>query len=150
VNLSEYLTKDRVILIQGQNKAEALLELIDILGRSEAGASPETLRTAVWKREKLMSTGMGQGLAVPHVRLAEVKKTCLAVGVSPEGITDYDSLDNQPVHLIVMIVVPQGDHEVHLRLLAEISRKLKDDNVREKIFHESDTNVIRSLLIGLQ
>jgi len=148
VNLSDYLTEDRVLMLRGRSKAEAIAELAGVLGREDLGFSAEQLAEAIVTREALMSTGIGQGLAVPHVRLPGANAAAVAVGVSAEGIADYDSLDNQPVHLVVMIVAPAGEHETYLRLLAEIARIVKDPALRRRIIHETDAPALYCLLVG--
>ena len=147
MNLAEYLPPDRVLLLKGRTKADALAELADVLGEAGLGVGREELREAIWKREGIMSTGIGQGLAVPHVRMPGVKTAAVAVGISPEGIADYESLDNQPVHLIVMIVAPEDEHETYLRLLAEIMQAVKDPELRRRIIQAPDTQTAHSLLV---
>jgi PTS system nitrogen regulatory IIA component len=133
MNVEEYLTPERVILLSGATKAQALGQLIERLAQTGIGVDREELAKAVWKRESLMSTGVGQGIAVPHVRMPGLSRTAMAVGVSRRGIADYESLDGQPVHIVVLIVAVQGDHEGYIRLLASTTDVLKKQDLREAV-----------------
>jgi PTS system nitrogen regulatory IIA component len=123
--LRKALTPDRVCFLPETTKDEALCHLIDVLAGSDAIGSREELAAAVFKRESLMSTGIGLGLAVPHVRLGSVRSVTMAVGISRTGLADYASLDDKPVHLVFLIAAPDGQHVEYLRLLAVISARAK-------------------------
>ncbi len=146
MNVGDYLTPERVVILSAATKIEALDQLIDRLAESGVGVDREDLSTAVWKRESLMSTGVGQGLAVPHVRMAGVARTAMAVGVSRRGIADYESLDGLPVHIIVLIVAVQGDHEGYIRLLASTTDVLKQENLRGAVVEAGKAEDIYRIL----
>jgi PTS system nitrogen regulatory IIA component len=149
MNVADYLTPERVVLLSGTTKAQALGLLIERTADSGVGVDRVALSQAVWKREQLMSTGVGQGIAVPHVRLPGVPRTCMAVGVSRRGIADYESLDGQPVHVIVLIVAVQGDHEGYIRLLASTTDVLKRKELRQAMVEaEKPEQVYRILTEG--
>ena len=145
--LVEYLTPDRVVLLQSTTKADALKELIEVLVASNGGVTAEELTKEVWKREELMSTGIGNSLAIPHVRMAGVKSPAMAVGVSATGIDDYESLDKKPVHIIVLIAAPVGAHEIYIRLLAKVAEVLKEDALRAAVIHACEPGEIHRILI---
>ena len=145
--LVEYLTPERVVILQSTTKADALKELIDVLVASDGGVTAEELTKEVWKREELMSTGIGNSLAIPHVRMAGVKAPAMAVGVAPTGIDDYDSLDKKPVFIIVLIAAPVGAHEIYIRLLASVAEVLKEDALRGAVIHACDPGEIHRILI---
>ena len=113
-NLAGYLTGDRALLLDVHSKHEVLDRLIDCLAGSPEVASREELAAGVYEREKLMSTGIGLGIAIPHVRLA--------------------SLDSMPVRLVLLIAARSDQHAEYLRLLSRLSSKLKDDCFRERLF----------------
>ena len=142
--LARTLTPERVVVLEDKTKDAALRRLIGILAESPGVQDEETLATAVFKREALMSTGIGLGLAVPHVRLPSVKTLTMAVGIAPEGIDDYAALDDKPVHLIFLIAAPEGQHTEYLQLLAAISSraKSKGDQLRAATEPESFYNVL--------
>ena len=143
--LTQYLTPERVTVLTGTTKADALQELIDVIVASN-GVKGDELAKEVWKREELMSTGIGNGLAIPHVRLAGVKHASIAVGVSAEGIADYESLDKKPVHIIVMIVAAAGEHETYIRLLAKVADVLKEEDFRQAVVAAGDPAEIHRIL----
>jgi PTS system nitrogen regulatory IIA component len=95
----------------------------------------ENLARAIYYREGLMSTGIGLGVAVPHVRLESVSKITAAAAACPRGIADYESLDQEPVQLIFMVVAPAGQHAQHLKLLAALSTRFKETSLRGKLIH---------------
>jgi mannitol/fructose-specific phosphotransferase system IIA component (Ntr-type) len=146
--LAEFLTLDCVTRLVGTTKAAALDELVTLLAGAEAKIDRDELAREIDRREAMMSTGIGHKLAIPHVRMAGVKKAVVAVGVSAEGVTDYESLDGLPVHIIVMIVAPAGEHEMYIRLLAKVSDVLKDADLREAIIAAADTEIIHTILLG--
>ena len=92
--------------------------MIDVLATSAQVRDKDELADAVFKREAIMSTGIGLGMAVPHVRIASVDELVMAIGISRPGIHDYASLDDKPVHLVFLIAAPKGQHAEYLRLLS--------------------------------
>ena len=128
--LNRALTPDRVTFVEGGTKEQVLLDLIDVLAESPHVEDKVALASAIFKREAIMSTGIGLGLAVPHIRIASIHELVMAVAVSRAGISDYGSLDDQPVHLVFMIAAPEGRHVDYLRLLSAISSRAKALNGR--------------------
>jgi PTS system nitrogen regulatory IIA component len=123
--LRTVLAPDRVCFLDTTTKDASLRAVIERLAASPCVQDGEELTRAVFKREDLMSTGIGLGLAVPHVRLVSVTQLVMAVGISQQGIEDYASLDDKPVHLIFLIAAPQGQHAEYVRLLSVISTRAK-------------------------
>ena len=123
--LRHVLTPERICFLDATAKESVLGDMIDLLAISTAVTDKEALRDAVFKREAIMSTGIGMGLAVPHVRMDSVGELAMAVGISHAGIDDYGSLDDQPVHLVFLIAAPSGAHVEYLRLLSAISSRAK-------------------------
>ena len=146
MKISDYLAPERVIFLKSTTKADALEELIQAAKNFSESITLEELRKAVWEREEMMSTGIGQGIGIPHVRLPGLEKITMAVGISREGIADYESLDNKPVHVILLIAVPQGQHELYIRLLAEIVGILKREDLRRAIIEAKDASEAYRLL----
>ncbi len=93
--------------------------------------SEEVYKKAL-NREEKGTTGVGKGVAIPHVKSSAVKKPTVAFGRSQDGI-DYGSMDEKPTHLFFLIVVPEESHDQHLKLLAQLSRKLIHDDFRESL-----------------
>lgn len=147
IRLADFLFPERVVILPGGGKQGVLDSLIDLLDNAPEVTSKAELIQGIYSREKLMSTGIGLGIAIPHVRLASVKNIAMAAALVPQGIADYESLDNQPVRLVVMIVARENQHAEHLRLLSNISGKLKDAAFREHLFQAASTEELFQLLI---
>ncbi|MHC4563165.1 MAG: PTS sugar transporter subunit IIA [Planctomycetota bacterium] len=143
--LAGYLTSDRVAILAGLTKAQAIEELVAVTAAS-GGIDAETLAREIWKREELMSTGIGNGLAIPHVRMAGISSATMAVGVSAAGISDYESLDKQPVRIVVLIAAGQGEHETYIRLLAKVADVLKEEELRQAVLDSDDPQTIHRIL----
>lgn len=146
MKLSDYLTVEHVIILNGSTKSQAMSEMVAAADDFSEKVGQEELLKAVWEREKMMSTGIGQGLGIPHVRLTGLTDAAVAVGVSRDGIADYESLDNKPVHIIVLIAAPQGRHEIYIRLLARVANVLKQDDVRMAIIEAEDQAEVYRIL----
>ncbi len=146
MKISDYLLLEHVLILDGTTKVDALNEIVTAADNFCDSIGTEELARAVWEREKMMSTSIGQGLGIPHVRLPGLGNAVMAVGVSRNGIADYESLDNQPVHIIVLIAAPQGRHEIYIRLLARVANILKQDNIRKAITEADDAVTVYRIL----
>lgn len=118
------------------------MELIGALAQNPNITDKKALEDGIWQREKLMSTGIGLGLAVPHVRIKTVTEPIIAVGVSRKGITDYKSLDDSPVKIIIMIAAGEKQHALYITLLSAVTSILKEIRLREKILSSGSTEEI--------
>jgi len=128
-NISELLDPDCIKLELGarSSKEAAIRELVHILaanGKLDGGAE-ERYVGEVMNREKISSTGIGNGIAIPHVLVAEVDKIMMAVGRSAKGVP-FESVDGKPAHLIFLIIGPQGRNNEYLKILSKLSRYLDD------------------------
>ena len=148
--LAKFLTLERVVLLSATTKAEALEELMDVIVACNGGVDKESLAREIANREEMMSTGIGNKLAIPHVRMEGIERATMAVGVSQAGIADYESLDKQPVHIIIMIAAAKGEHETYIRLLAQVAEALKDADLREEIIQATDPATVHRILTGPQ
>jgi len=113
-------------------KDAALDQLVDAVSRTGAVTDREALRTAVQAREDMSSTGIGNGLAIPHVRVDAISEPVVGVGISPAGI-DYHAADDRPVHLVVLFAMPSGSGSLYLRLLAQAMLALKSPDFRRRL-----------------
>ncbi len=148
LKLTDFLTPERVVLLSGTTKAQVLEELMDVIVACNGGVEREQLAREIAKREEMMSTGIGNKLAIPHVRMEGIDRATMAVGVSRAGIADYESLDKQPVHIVVMIAAAKGEHETYIRLLAQVAEALKEPHLRERIIQADDPATIHRILTG--
>src|SRR5690606_18307426 len=104
---------------RGVSKEEALESMVESMYDAEVVDDREAFRKAIHEREAVMSTGIGSGVAIPHVRINQVKRPAVGIGVSREGI-DFDTLDAAPVHIIVLFAMPSGSQREYLGLLAQV------------------------------
>jgi len=130
MKLSDYLDESGIVLdFSGGNKLEILSKLVDIL----AVKVPIRDRAAIVKnleeREKLKTTGIGSGIAIPHCKSSEVDRVCVVIGISKVGL-DFDSLDQQPAHFFFLLVAPENAGSEHLKVSAKIVRLIREDQVR--------------------
>ena len=147
MNLKDYLTEDRIIVLQGSTKSQILAELAEKISQ-DSSVSTENLIEAINKREELMSTGIGHSLAVPHVRMKELRQLTVCMGVKSEGINDYDSIDDTLVKIVVLIAAPAGQHEAYIKVLAKVVESLKQEKIRQQITEASNTAEIYGILTG--
>lgn len=127
------LRPERVIMnLKAGAKREALVEIVEDLGKTPGVTDVEALKKAILDREEIMSTGVGLTIAVPHAKLPSVKVFTLGLARSAKGI-DYDSLDGQPVKIIVTIAAPDNDQNTYLRVLAAVMHVLRNEENRKAI-----------------
>lgn len=125
VRVADYLTPRAFVThLRAATSREAIKELAQRLGAA-IGMDPETIERAVWQREQVMSTGIGEGVAVPHARLAGVSAPIVGMGLSHGGV-DFDAPDNELVHVAFLILTPENDYRTQLDVLADISRTFSD------------------------
>lgn len=142
------LTTGRVIIMDTADKDTVLRRLVDLLAESNAVRDRDALLKGILAREELMSTGIGFGVGVPHVRIDSVSDLVMAVAVCKQPITGYASLDNQPVHIVCMLAARSDQHTKYIRTLSAVSSRLKDAETRERIIGSDDPAFIHSQLIG--
>jgi len=145
--LTHVLVPQRVLILDSKTKRDALLSLTDCLGSAVEVKDRDALVQGIFYREDLMSTGIGMGIAVPHVRLASVTGPVMSAGLCRNPITDYQSLDGIPIHLIFMIAAGQNQHAEHLKLLSSLSLKLKCEKLRNSLISAPDTQTFYRTLV---
>ncbi len=145
IRISKLLSLDRISILHTKDKTEALKEIGRILSTSDAIKDPEELDRAVFERERIMSTSIGLGIAIPHVRLKSVTEMTMAVGVVKEGI-DYEAFDDLPVNIIIMIAAPEGSHREYLSVLARLALLLKNSSLRNGILNAKSEEEIYDIL----
>lgn len=134
MNCLDVLKPDCVkVPLQATEKRAAIEELVDVLAAAGAVGDATELKAAVWQRETQRSTGIGEGLAIPHGKGAAVKRLAMAIGMPTQPI-EYDSIDRKPVKLIVMLVSPPDRVTEHVQALGRLSRLMTDPIFREKTY----------------
>ena len=125
----------------------AISELVEALGKAGrlGGASTAEIAKAVIKRENEASTGLGRGVAVPHVKHAKLKDSVVAIGRSSTGI-EFVSLDKAPVYSVILLLSPAEDADKHLQAMENIFRHLQRDNFRKFLRQSQTTAQIKDLI----
>ena len=118
--------------LKSQTKKEVLKELVQELALAHGIKDPLNILKALLEREDLGSTGIGQGIAIPHGKSNSVSGVAAALGISKRGI-DFDALDGEPVYIFFMLIAPANSNGIHLKILAKISRLLKDKFFRQAL-----------------
>jgi len=130
MQITGMLKKDSIIEeLQATSKRAVLAELSEILRRDTEGLPPGAMVDVLLEREKLGSTGIGDGIAIPHGKLKNLDRLMISFGRSRQGI-DFDAIDGRPVHLFFLLMAPESSTGQHLKALAKISRMLKDPEFR--------------------
>ena len=131
-DFTQYVTKDSVMALDGRNKLEVMDQLI-----TRAADLPKLSRDVIfrltWKREQMMTTGVGGMLALPHIRVNDINHPYVIIGVCENPIEDYQGQDDQPVRVIVFTVAPDENQEAYLQLLSSISRRLRNPALIEEL-----------------
>ena len=146
MNLKEIIKPEHCIILTSRTKTEALLELIDLIKDEEEISDIEDLKKEIFFREQLMSTGIGQGIGIPHVRFEGVIHPVILVGISRDGIDEYGSMDGKLVNIVFLFIVGKEQHKEYLRLLSLVSLKIKDENFRNKLINTVDPGEMARLL----
>jgi nitrogen PTS system EIIA component len=147
MKITEILTPGTVIAqLRGSGKAEVLTELAQSLCKEQREVSFDRLLGVLNERERLGSTAIGDGIAIPHGKLRGINKIIGVFGRSPGGV-DFDSLDGNPTHLFFLLVAPEDSASLHLKALARVSRLFKDGGFRQRLLDAPDAAELYRLLV---
>ena len=147
VVVKNILSPDRVVFITQSSKRDALVELAGILSKAPQVKHEEELVSEILKREDLMSTAVGRGLAIPHVRLSSVTDLVMAVGVCKKPLEGFIGLDDVPVNLIFMIAAAYNQHSYYLKTISYFSATLKNPELREALANSAEPREVYDLLV---
>ncbi len=135
MKVSELLNEDNILLdVEAKDKYELIDKLIDVVTNSGKVLDKEKVRNCVYEREKILSTGVGKGFAVPHGKTDAVTDIVLAFAITKEPL-DYEALDKQPVRLVLLMVGKDSLVSSHIKLLSRISRLMNNDEFRENLLN---------------
>ncbi|PKL83653.1 MAG: PTS sugar transporter subunit IIA [Ignavibacteriae bacterium HGW-Ignavibacteriae-3] len=145
MRICDILTVEKIIpSMTGITKAEVLDELLDLFKEDERVTDLDDMRNAVLEREKIMSTGVGKGFAIPHAKTNSVNEIVAAFGKLDNPV-DFQALDEQPVNIIFMLVGKENLVGPHIKLLSRISRMMNKDEFRENLVNASTSEEIHAL-----
>jgi mannitol/fructose-specific phosphotransferase system IIA component (Ntr-type) len=133
MKLSGFLNEQAIsTALKSSNRDAVLKELVDILERAHGVKTGGEILKRVAEREAMMSTGIGNGVAIPHGKAKSIRDLLAACGIAPSGI-DFQAVDQKPVTLFILLVSPEEFRGPHVRALASISRLLREEEVREAL-----------------
>ena len=145
MKILDVLHKEAIIAdIKATDKKSVLEELVAPVAHI-AGASREELFRVLMERERLGSTGIGGGIGIPHGKLNSIDSLALGFGLSKKGV-DFESMDGRLTHIFFLLVTPENSTGLHLKLLARISRILKNNTFKKKLLLASDSDEIVDII----
>ena len=146
MKITDILKKEHIIEnLVSTDKESTLDELSSFLKDKGMVPNKETLQSALMEREALGSTGIGENVAIPHAKISAIDQIITVFGRSIKGI-EFDSLDKEPVHFIYLVLAPMNSSGQHLKVLARISRLLKNKSLRESIISATEANQIYAII----
>ena len=131
--------------LQGETKEEIIKELVGSLESGAVVTDREKVLQAVIEREKIMSTGIGDGIAIPHGKSDAVTRLAAALGIHKRGV-DFEALDGEPAYVFFLLVSPANVSGPHIKALARISRLLKNDDFKKRLISAADAAEIMRLI----
>jgi PTS system nitrogen regulatory IIA component len=146
VQVESVVSPDRILFLNYSAKRDVLSALADNLANAPQVKNRRELAAEILKREELMSTAIGRGIAIPHVRLASITDLVVSVGVSQTDIIDFQPLDDEPVRLVFMIAAAYNQHAYYLQTLSFFSARLKNRELRNSILGAKTPQEVYSFL----
>jgi fructose-specific phosphotransferase system IIA component len=146
MKISSILNQDLIqVNIPGETKEDVINAIIDLAATSNKVKDIDRVRHAIFEREKIMSTGVGKGFAIPHGKTDAVTDIVAAFGITEKPI-DYQSLDHEPVRLLFLLVGKDSLVGAHIKLLSRISRLMNKEELRHKLLHAKTAAEILDIL----
>lgn len=146
MKIMDFLNPEAITLdIKSKKKRDVVAELVELLAKTGEIKNKDDLVKILMARETLGSTGIGQGIGIPHGKSANAKRLIAAFGLSKEGV-NFESLDGEPTHIFFLLVAPEESAGPHLKALARISRLLKDKFFRDTLLKAKDEKEIIKII----
>lgn len=146
MKISELLCKETINLnLKGNNKEEVINNLVDILADAGKVNNKGLYKEKIWERENSSSTGIGEGIGIPHAKTSAVTNAALAMGIIRDGV-EFDSLDGAPVNLVFMIAAPEGANNEHLETLSKLSVLLMNPDFKDGLFKTKSADEVLALI----
>jgi PTS system nitrogen regulatory IIA component len=142
MSIEEALNESCVIAdIQGATKKDVLVELVRALKKANLIKNEKEVVNVILEREKLGSTGIGDGVAIPHGKFKDIGHIICVFGRSLQGV-DFDSVDQKPAHIFFLLLAPENSASLHLKMLSRISKLLRDPSFRKRLMELGDSHDI--------
>lgn len=147
MHIADFLDKTAVESdLKATTKADVLRELVGLALRARPDLDPNVLVDTLLQREKLQSTGIGDGYAIPHGKTNAVPTIVACVGRSAAGV-DFQSHDGRPTHLFFALLVPESSHALHLKALARVSRLIREVRIRDQLLHAPTSEELHTIIV---
>jgi PTS system nitrogen regulatory IIA component len=147
IQIKNILSPERIVFLNHETKHDSLVELAEVLATAPQIKDAGELKQQILKREELMSTAIGRGMAIPHVRLSSVTDLVMAVGISKCDIIDFQPIDDVPVKLLFMLAAAHNQHSYYLQTISFLSVKLKDSELMNSLLNAKDRIEAYNMLI---
>lgn len=148
MKLSDILDLNNIIIsLKAQNKITVIEELAGAIMESYPSLKEDELIKILLERERLGSTGIGDGVAIPHGKVPGINDPVISFGRS-EGGLDFESMDGEPVYLFFLLVAPEDSANIHLKVLAKIAKILKNNSFRKQLFEAKTREEIYKIIIN--
>ncbi|MDR2103267.1 MAG: PTS sugar transporter subunit IIA [Treponema sp.] len=148
IRIDTIISPSRILFLNYSSKRDALLALADNIAQAPQVKNRQELSTEILKRDELMSTAIGRGIAIPHVRLSSVTDLVVSIGVSRTDIVDFQTLDDEPVRLVIMIAAAYNQHAYYLQTLSFFSARIKNRELRSALLGAENAGEAYRLFIG--
>ncbi len=132
IKIAKYLNKNLILFINANNRDEALEKLVDCIYQDGKLEDRESFFQAIIEREKIVSTGIGMGVAIPHAKLPGYDEFFIAIGILKKGV-DWQAIDHSPVRIIFMIGGPDDKQTEYLQILSGLTLAIKNEDLRKKL-----------------
>ncbi|MDR2417716.1 MAG: PTS sugar transporter subunit IIA [Treponema sp.] len=147
VQLETIVSPDRILFLNNLSRHDALLTMADKLAQLPQVKNAQELANEIIKREELMSTAIGRGIAIPHVRLSSVTDLVVAIGISRTDIVDFNPLDDEPVRFILMIAAAHKQRDYYLQTISFFSTRFRNPVFRAELLAAQDAQAAYELLL---
>ncbi|MDR1398935.1 MAG: PTS sugar transporter subunit IIA [Treponema sp.] len=150
IQLETIVSPDRILFLNNLSRHEALLTMADKLAQLPQIKNAHELANEILRREALMSTAIGRGIAIPHVRLSSVTDLVITIGISRTDIVDFNPLDDEPVRIILMIAAANKQRDYYLQTISFFSARFKKPGFRAELLAAQDAQTAYELLLKSQ
>jgi PTS system nitrogen regulatory IIA component len=146
MKITDIFRKEHIVeRLQSKTKGDVLAELSGMILHGDIHLRHEAVVNTLLEREKLGSTGIGDGIAIPHGKIANLDQLIVSFGRSIEGV-EFDAMDGKPAHLFFLLLAPENTTGQHLKALAKISKMLKDNAFREMLMEAKSKNELFTII----
>jgi PTS system nitrogen regulatory IIA component len=148
LEVESIIAPDRILILNYSTKRDVLLALANSLAGAPQVKNRQELATEILKREEMLTTAIGRGIAIPHVRLASVTDLVAAIGINKTDIIDFQGLDEEPVRLVFMVAAAYNQHAYYLQTISFFSARLKNPALRRDLLGAASAEEAYSLLVN--